>query len=354
LIDLRNESFPRGDRALSVDACAVSLLCRRLELVRAPLHLVALLSQLHERAAMRGDPLVVDSGEGCNAAHRAPEVAKSTHIKQHPRIAAAAALVNINKPHPEIRQLRFALPFERGQLLRGLLQSRLRRCHRRVGRLQLLGGDVATNLELAQIAEERSRLPRELVGFRLQGTYAFVHTSRRSVRCLRRSGRGDHDHRQQDKRAEPHHTASIESRMRVVGLDIGEKRIGVAISDLTGTLARPLSVLRPAGLDVDALEIVGREIARLAEEEDGVGAVVVGLPRRLDGTPTDMTTRVEKFAQQLHAKTSLPVTLQDERLSSREAESRLALRDKDWRSRKARLDAAAAAVILQDYLDGRA
>jgi putative holliday junction resolvase len=142
--------------------------------------------------------------------------------------------------------------------------------------------------------------------------------------------------------------------MRVVGLDIGEKRIGVAISDLTGTLARPLSVLRPAGLDVDALEIVGREIARLAEEEDGVGAVVVGLPRRLDGTPTDMTTRVEKFAQQLHAKTSLPVMLQDERLSSREAESRLALRDKDWRSRKARLDAAAAAVILQDYLDGRA
>ena len=48
------------------------------------------------------------------------------------------------------------------------------------------------------------------------------------------------------------------------------------------------------------------------------------------------------------------MTLQDERLSSREAESRLALRDKDWRSRKAKLDAAAAAIILQDYLDGRA
>jgi putative Holliday junction resolvase len=51
---------------------------------------------------------------------------------------------------------------------------------------------------------------------------------------------------------------------------------------------------------------------------------------------------------------ALPITLQDERLSSREAESRLALNDKNWRSRKARLDAAAAAVILQDYLDGRA
>jgi len=141
--------------------------------------------------------------------------------------------------------------------------------------------------------------------------------------------------------------------MRVVGLDVGEKRVGVAISDITATLARPLSVLRSAGLDIDALEIVAREIARLAQEEDGVSAIVVGLPRHLDGTPSEMTPRVEKFAQQLHAKVSLPVTLQDERLSSREAESRLALRDKDWRSRKARLDAAAAAVILQDYLDGR-
>jgi putative pre-16S rRNA nuclease len=139
-----------------------------------------------------------------------------------------------------------------------------------------------------------------------------------------------------------------------VGLDIGERRIGVAVSDATGTLARPLRVLRPAGLDIDALDIVIQEIARLAGEDDGVGAIVVGLPRRLDGTPTEMTPRVEQFARALGAKTSLPVTLQDERLSSREAESRLALRDKDWRSRKAKLDAAAAAIILQDYLDGRA
>jgi len=139
-----------------------------------------------------------------------------------------------------------------------------------------------------------------------------------------------------------------------VGLDIGERRIGVAVSDVTGTLARPLAVLRPSGLDVDALEMVVTEIARLAGEDDGVGAIVVGLPRRLDGTATEMTPRVEQFARQLGAKTSLPVALQDERLSSREAESRLAVRDKDWRSRKARLDAAAAAVILQDYLDGRA
>lgn len=141
--------------------------------------------------------------------------------------------------------------------------------------------------------------------------------------------------------------------MRIVGLDVGEKRIGIAVSDMTGTLARPLGVLHPSGLELDALDIVSREIARLADEEDGVGAIVVGLPRRLDGSATDMTPRVEQFARQLEARISLPVALQDERLSSREAESRLALRDKDWRSRKARLDAAAAAVILQDYLDER-
>ncbi len=142
--------------------------------------------------------------------------------------------------------------------------------------------------------------------------------------------------------------------MRIVGLDVGERRIGVAVSDVTRTLARPLGVLRPAGLDVDAVRLSADEIGRLAREEDGVASIVVGLPRRLDGTPNDMTRRVEQFARQLEARTALPVTLQDERLSSREAESRLALREKDWRARKQRLDAAAAAVILQDYLDSRA
>lgn len=142
--------------------------------------------------------------------------------------------------------------------------------------------------------------------------------------------------------------------MRIVGLDIGEKRIGVAVSDVTATLARPLNVLRPTGLEADALDMVAREIARLAAEEDGVRAIVVGLPRRLDGSPTPMTVRVEQFARQLESAVTVPVMLQDERLSSREAESRLAVRDKDWRSRKARLDAAAAAVILQDYLDSHA
>lgn len=141
--------------------------------------------------------------------------------------------------------------------------------------------------------------------------------------------------------------------MRVVSLDVGERRIGIAISDLTATLARPLGVVPTSGIDRDALDRAAAEIARLAAEEDGVGAVVVGLPRRLDGTPNELTLRVEAFAVRLGARVSLPIHLQDERLTSHEAESRLALREKDWRVRKQRIDAAAAAIILQDYLDSR-
>jgi hypothetical protein len=107
-------------------------------------------------------------------------------------------------------------------------------------------------------------------------------------------------------------------------------------------------------LDVDALDVVVQGNRSPCRRKRTVSAHRRRVAATLDGTPTEMTPRVEQFARALGAKTSLPVTLQDERLSSREAESRLALRDKDWRSRKAKLDAAAAAIILQDYLDGRA
>ena len=140
---------------------------------------------------------------------------------------------------------------------------------------------------------------------------------------------------------------------RVAGLDVGERRIGVAVSDTTGTLARPVSVVRTSGLDGDALDRTAAEIARLAQEEDGLVGLVIGLPRRLDGSANDMTPRVEAFARTLGRRTSLPIVLQDERLTSLEAESRLAIREKDWRARKQRIDAAAAAIILQDYLDSQ-
>ena len=98
---------------------------------------------------------------------------------------------------------------------------------------------------------------------------------------------------------------------------------------------------------------VAERVAQLADEADSVEGIVVGLPRRLDGTATALTSRVEAFAESLQARTGQPVTLQDERLSSREAESLLARRIKDWRDRKPLLDAASAAVILQDFLDSR-
>jgi putative Holliday junction resolvase len=140
---------------------------------------------------------------------------------------------------------------------------------------------------------------------------------------------------------------------RIVAFDVGERRIGVAVSDPSCTLARPLGTLEVRGLDGRAVIAAAAEVARLAAEDDGVSAVVVGLPRRLDGSANAMTPRAERFARDLAARTRLPVSLQDERLSSHEAESRLGLREKDWRVRKKRLDAAAAAVILQDYLDAR-
>lgn len=142
--------------------------------------------------------------------------------------------------------------------------------------------------------------------------------------------------------------------MRIVGLDVGARRIGVAVSDVTQLLARPLDVIQVSRLDAAAVARVAERIQVLRDEEDGVERLVVGLPRHLDGTPNAMTESVSQFARDVGVRLDVPVSLQDERLSSREAESRLARREKDWRARKARLDAAAAAVILQDYLDEHA
>ena len=129
----------------------------------------------------------------------------------------------------------------------------------------------------------------------------------------------------------------------------------MAVSDATGILARPVGVIAIGGLDGTAAQHAVDEIARLNSVNDvDIDTIVVGLPRRLDGSPNELTPRVEAFAAQLRDRTGLSVILQDERLSSREAESRLAVREKDWRTRKRRLDAAAAAVILQDYLDTHA
>jgi putative holliday junction resolvase len=140
--------------------------------------------------------------------------------------------------------------------------------------------------------------------------------------------------------------------VRFIGIDLGEKRIGIAISDATGTIARPLKTLERNQSDAQAVELLRRTIAELSVEEP-VGCVVVGLPTKLDGSDNLQTPRVKNVIGLLSGQVTIPVVTQDERLSSLEADQKLAAREKDWRKRKAQLDAAAAAVILQDYLDYR-
>ena len=141
--------------------------------------------------------------------------------------------------------------------------------------------------------------------------------------------------------------------MRALGIDLGRRRIGLAISDATQTLARPLRAIERGPSDRLAIKDLVSAVDELSAEGDGLALIVVGLPSRLDGSPSEETGHVQEMVTALRRRVRVPVVLQDERLSSHEADSRLAVGERDWRKRKARLDAAAAAVILQDYLDRR-
>ena len=142
--------------------------------------------------------------------------------------------------------------------------------------------------------------------------------------------------------------------MRFLGIDYGQRRIGLALSDPSGLLARPWKTIARAGNPSQVAAAITALVTELMREDDGLAGVVVGLPRALGGEDTDQTAAVRTIAAALRARLGLAIVLQDERLSSREAERLLAMRIKSWRDRKPLLDAAAAAVILQDYLDSRA
>ena len=137
---------------------------------------------------------------------------------------------------------------------------------------------------------------------------------------------------------------------RILAIDVGARRVGLAISDASRTLARPLETITVASR-ADAVEHVARRIAQLDVEDDAIATIVVGMPSRLDGTPSDQTAHVRAFIALLQARIPTPIVTEDERLTSREAESRLAVKEKDWRKRKSQLDAVAASIFLQDYLD---
>jgi putative Holliday junction resolvase len=139
--------------------------------------------------------------------------------------------------------------------------------------------------------------------------------------------------------------------VRALGIDYGERRIGLALSDATGLLASPWKKVLNDGDVSAAAARVAAEISVLRAEPDGLDAIVIGLPRRLSGEPNDQTARVQKFASVLVTRTTIPITFQDERLTSHEADELLAGRERDWRKRKQQVDAMAAALILQDFLD---
>ncbi len=130
----------------------------------------------------------------------------------------------------------------------------------------------------------------------------------------------------------------------MLALDVGEKRVGVALCDETQTLARPLLTLRRASKKED--------FARLAAvcREHAIEKVVVGLPKTLRGEEGPQAQRVRRYALELQAALNLPIEFWDERYSSVDAQERLTSSSRKVRA-KGDIDSAAAAIILQEYLN---
>jgi putative Holliday junction resolvase len=132
---------------------------------------------------------------------------------------------------------------------------------------------------------------------------------------------------------------------RSLGLDIGDKRIGVALSDPHGVLASPLTIIHRQDEAADFEAIVN--IISLHQ----VGRIIVGLPRSMDGTLGKQAEKVKAFVDRLISHIKVPLEFRDERLST--VSARRLMREAGTKKRKVKVhdDAAAAAIILQGYLD---
>lgn len=131
--------------------------------------------------------------------------------------------------------------------------------------------------------------------------------------------------------------------MRILALDVGKRRIGIAISDPLGITARPHSTIERNKLSVEKIQAIVKELE--------VTRVVIGLPLHLNGTEGVQAADVRSFSAKLVAAViPIEVIFQDERLSTVEAEERLSDRRGSWRKKKDRIDAFAAAGILESYL----
>jgi putative Holliday junction resolvase len=138
--------------------------------------------------------------------------------------------------------------------------------------------------------------------------------------------------------------ADMTERRRVLGLDLGDARIGVAISDDGRRLAVPLGTIR-TGAPADL-----KSIAELVREHS-VALVILGHPLLLSGEAGERAHHAERFAEALRAVLPVPVLLQDERLSTVEAERALRATGAKGRARRRHVDRSAATVILQSWLD---
>jgi len=133
--------------------------------------------------------------------------------------------------------------------------------------------------------------------------------------------------------------------MRSSGLDVGDKRIGIAMSDPLGILASPFTVLEHTDYDSDAEAIL--KIVK----DNGVENIVVGLPQSLSGAIGAQAQKVQAFIEILKQKTSIPIIFRDERLSTVSAKRMVQESANKKSKKKVEYDAIAAAVILQGYLD---
>ena len=136
--------------------------------------------------------------------------------------------------------------------------------------------------------------------------------------------------------------------MRVMGLDVGDKTVGVAMSDELGITAMPLTVISRTG----SLKREIGEIRRLVEE-NGVGCIVVGMPLMLDGTVGIQAQKVEAFVEELRRRLRVQIVTWDERLTTSEVERILIASDQSRMKRKKVIDKLAAAVMLRSYMESR-
>lgn len=135
--------------------------------------------------------------------------------------------------------------------------------------------------------------------------------------------------------------------MRILGLDIGSKRIGVSLSDESGTIAQGKEVI----LRKSNLEVFSR-IGELVSEYN-VGRIVAGFPVNMDGSEGKKAQEVKSFTEKLKKEVRVPIILWDERLSTAEAQGVLLEADVTRGKRKKVIDKLAAQLILQSYLDSR-